>query len=80
MEPGGGSCEVFSRSDKLPGRNGIAVVLALLGYYSVVSMWMKLHRVPVRAPASVQSRLYSAIIGVLDLVALRGCKHVRNRA
>jgi 4-carboxymuconolactone decarboxylase len=52
MEPGGGSDEVFLRSEKLLGRNGIAEVLALLGYYSAVSMGMKLHRVPVRAPAS----------------------------
>ncbi len=51
MEPGGGSDEVFSRSDKLLGRNGIAEVLALLGYYSAVSMGVKLHRVAVRAPA-----------------------------
>ena len=51
MEPGGGSDEVFIRCDKLLGRNGIAEVLALLGYYSSVSMGMKLHRVPVRAPA-----------------------------
>jgi 4-carboxymuconolactone decarboxylase len=53
MEPGGGSDEVFIRSEKLLGRNGIAEVVALLGYYSAVSMGMKLHRVPVRAPASV---------------------------
>ena len=53
MGPGGGSDEVFVRADKLLGRNGIAEVLALLGYYSSVSMGMKLHRVPVpaRAPA-----------------------------
>lgn len=51
MEPGGGSDEVFMRAEKLLGRNGIAEVVALLGYYSAVSMGMKLHRVPVRAPA-----------------------------
>ena len=49
MEPGGGSDEVFARAEKLLGRNGIAEVVALLGYYSSVSMGMKLHRVPVRA-------------------------------
>ena len=49
MEPGGGSDEVFDRAEKLLGRNGIAEVLGLLGYYSSVSMGMKLHRVPVRA-------------------------------
>ena len=49
MEPGGGSDEVFNRAEKLLGRHGIAEVLALLGYYSSVSMGMKLHRVPVRA-------------------------------
>ena len=52
MAPGGGSDEVFSRAEQLLGRNGIAEVVALLGYYSSVSMGMKLHRVPVRAPAS----------------------------
>jgi 4-carboxymuconolactone decarboxylase len=49
MEPGGGSDEVFGRAERLLGRNGIAEVLALLGYYSSVSMGMKLHRVPVPA-------------------------------
>jgi 4-carboxymuconolactone decarboxylase len=49
MEPGGGSDEVFARAEKLLGRNGIAEVLALLGYYSTVSMGMKLHRLPVPA-------------------------------
>ena len=49
MEPGGGSDEVFARAERLLGRNGIAEVLALLGYYSSVSMGMKLHRVPVPA-------------------------------
>jgi 4-carboxymuconolactone decarboxylase len=51
MEPGAGSDEVFIRSDKLLGRNGIAEVLGLLGYYSSVSMGMKLHRVPPPGPA-----------------------------
>ena len=47
MAPGGGSDEVYDRAEELLGRNGIAEVLALLGYYSAVSMAMKLHRVPV---------------------------------
>lgn len=47
MQPGGGSDEVFSRAENLLGRNGIAEVVALLGYYTSVSMGMKLHRVPV---------------------------------
>lgn len=47
MEPGGGSDEVFARAEKLLGRNGMAEVLVLLGYYSSVAMGMKLHRVPV---------------------------------
>jgi len=47
MAPGGGSDEVFSRAERLLGRNGIAEVLALLGYYSAVSMGVKVHRVPV---------------------------------
>lgn len=49
MEPGGGADEVFDRAERLLGRNGIAEVLALLGYYSSVSMAIKLHRVPVPA-------------------------------
>ena len=32
MAPGGGSDEVFARAERLVGRNGIAEVLALLGY------------------------------------------------
>lgn len=49
MAPGGGPDEVFSRAEKILGRNGIAEVLGLLGYYTSVAMGMKLHRVPVRA-------------------------------
>ena len=49
MQPGGGSDEVFSRAERILGRNGIAEVLALLGYYSSVAMGVKLHRVPVPA-------------------------------
>ena len=46
MEPGAGPDEVFTRAERLLGRNGIAEVLALLGYYSSVAMGVKLHRVP----------------------------------
>jgi 4-carboxymuconolactone decarboxylase len=49
MAPGGGADEVFDRADRVLGRNGIAEVIALMGYYSAVAMGMKLHRVPVRA-------------------------------
>jgi 4-carboxymuconolactone decarboxylase len=49
MAPGGGSDEVYERAEKLLGREGLAEVLALLGYYSSVAMAMKLHRVPVPA-------------------------------
>ena len=42
---------MFNRAEKLLGRNGIAEVLALLGYYTSVSMGMKLHRVPVPGSA-----------------------------
>ena len=38
---------VYDRAAKLLGREGLAEVLALLGYYSAVAMAMKLHRVPV---------------------------------
>ena len=47
MAPGGGSDEVYDRAAELLGRDGLAEVLALLGYYSAVAMAMKLHRVPV---------------------------------
>ena len=52
MAPGGGSDEAYARADKLLGRNGIAEVLGLLGYYSSVAMGMKLHRVPIPAPTA----------------------------
>ena len=47
MAPGAGPDEVFARAERLLGREGIAEVLALLGYYSSVAMAVKLHRVPV---------------------------------
>lgn len=46
MAPGGGADEVYDRAAELLGRDGLAEVLALLGYYSAVAMAMKLHRVP----------------------------------
>ena len=49
MGPGAGPDEVFDGAERLLGRNGIAEVLALLGYYSSVAMAVKLHRVPVPA-------------------------------
>jgi 4-carboxymuconolactone decarboxylase len=49
MQPGAGSDEVYQRAERLLGRNGIAEVLALLGYYSSVAMAVKVHGVP--APA-----------------------------
>ena len=56
MQPGPGPDEVFNRAEKLLGRNGIAEVLALLGYYTAVVLGMKVHRVAVRdeIPASVR--------------------------
>ena len=48
-QPGPGPDEVFDRATKILGRNGLAELLALLGYYSAVAMAMKLHRVPVPA-------------------------------
>jgi 4-carboxymuconolactone decarboxylase len=47
--PGPGSDAVFDRATTVLGRNGLAEVLALLGYYSAVAMAMKLHRVPIPA-------------------------------
>jgi 4-carboxymuconolactone decarboxylase len=49
MAPGPGPDEIFARAERVLGRNGIAEVLALLGYYSSVAMGVKLHRVPVPA-------------------------------
>jgi 4-carboxymuconolactone decarboxylase len=49
MAPGAGPDGVFARAERVLGRNGIAEVLALLGYYSSVAMGVKLHRVPVPA-------------------------------
>lgn len=49
MAPGAGSDEVFDRAERILGRNGIAELVALLGYYSSVAMAVKLHRVPVPA-------------------------------
>ena len=49
MQPGPGPDEVFDRAERVLGRNGIAEVLALLGYYSSVAMAVKLHRVAVPA-------------------------------
>ena len=46
MAPGGGSDEIYDRAAEILGRDGLAEVLALLGYYSAVAMAMKLHRVP----------------------------------
>lgn len=47
MAPGGGSDEIYDRAAETLGRDGLAEVLALLGYYSAVAMAMKLHRVPI---------------------------------
>lgn len=49
MAPGGGSDEIYDEAATLLGRDGLAEVLALLGYYSAVAMAMKLHRVPMPA-------------------------------
>ncbi len=49
MAPGGGSDEVYDRAAVLLGRDGLAEVLGLLGYYSAVAMAMKMHRVPIPA-------------------------------
>jgi hypothetical protein len=51
MAPGEGPAEVFERAERILGRNGIAEVLGVLGYYGSVVMGMKLHRVPPRTSA-----------------------------
>jgi 4-carboxymuconolactone decarboxylase len=46
---GAGADEIFERAAKVLGRDGLAELFCLLGYYSAVAMAMKLHRVPVPA-------------------------------
>jgi 4-carboxymuconolactone decarboxylase len=46
-EPGPGSDQTFDRAVASLGRDGLAEVLCLLGYYSAVAIAMKLHRVPI---------------------------------
>lgn len=46
-QAGAGPDDAFERAVKVLGRNGLAELLALLGYYSAVAMAMKLHRVPI---------------------------------
>jgi len=41
------SDELFERAVKVLGRNGVAELIALLGYYTAVGMAMKLHQVPI---------------------------------
>ena len=40
----------FAEIEKVLGRDGIAEVLVLLGYYTSVSLAMKVHEVPIPAP------------------------------
>ena len=40
----------FAEIEKVLGRDGIAEVLVLLGYYTSVALAMKVHDVPVPAP------------------------------
>lgn len=48
-KPGPGPDELFDRALAALGRNGLAELICLLGYYSAVSIAMKLHRVPIKA-------------------------------
>lgn len=50
-QPGPGSDEIFDRVVTILGRNGLAEVICLLGYYTSASIAMKLHRLPI--PANV---------------------------
>lgn len=47
-QPGAGDDAVFESATAVLGRNGLAEVICLLGYYSAVAIGMKLHRVPPR--------------------------------
>lgn len=49
-KPGPGPDELFESALAALGRNGLAELICLLGYYSAVAIAMKLHRVPVKAP------------------------------
>lgn len=46
--PGAGGDAVFDGAVAVLGREGLAEVICLLGYYSAVAIGMKLHREPVR--------------------------------
>ena len=41
----------FAEVEQALGRDGIAEVLVLLGYYTSVCLAMKVHEVPIPAPA-----------------------------
>ena len=49
---GGGKMtdDEFNAAEKALGREGVAEVLVLLGYYTAVALGMKVHRVPVGTP------------------------------
>ena len=48
-KPGPGPDELFDRALAALGRDGLAELICLLGYYSAVAIAMKLHRVPIKA-------------------------------
>ena len=45
-QPSAGPDETFDKAVDILGRDGLAEVISLLGYYSAVAIAMKLHRVP----------------------------------
>lgn len=45
-QPGPGPDQAFDKAVAILGRDGLAEVMSLLGYYSAVAIAMKLHRVP----------------------------------
>jgi 4-carboxymuconolactone decarboxylase len=47
QQPGSGPDEAFDSAVAALGRDGLAEVICLLGYYSAVAIAMKLHRVPI---------------------------------
>ena len=49
QQTGPGPDEAFDRAVAVLGRNGLAEVLCLLGYYTSVAIAMKLHRIPIPA-------------------------------
>lgn len=56
QQPGPGPDEIFDKAVNILGRNGVAEVICLLGYYSAAAIAMKLHRVPIPADRNLYKK------------------------